>query len=124
MSTNIHNTKYLQNARKELRKNITPEELVLWYQLRNNRFYSYNFKRQHSVGNFIVDFYCPLKKLAIELDGSQHLDNVEYDKERTNFLESLGIKVIRFWNNEVNENLYGVLLKIKEQLETQTPLLS
>ena len=121
MSTNTHNKKYLQDTRKELRKNITPEELVLWYQLRNNRFYGYNFKRQHSAGNFIVDFYCPLKKLAIELDGSQHLDNIEYDKERTNFLESLGIKVIRFWNNEVNKNLHGVLLKIKEELETQTP---
>ncbi|MEI6190900.1 MAG: DUF559 domain-containing protein, partial [bacterium] len=51
MSTNTHNKKYLQDTRKELRKNITPEELVLWYQLRNNRFYGYNFKRQHSAGN-------------------------------------------------------------------------
>jgi very-short-patch-repair endonuclease len=54
--------------------------------------------------------------LIIELDGSQHLDNVEHDKERTNYFESLGIKVIRFWNNEVNTNINGVLMKIEEEL--------
>lgn len=122
MIDSIHNNKYLQNVRKELRKNITPQELTLWYKLRNNRFYGYNFKRQHSAGNYIVDFYCPLKKLAIEIDGSQHLDNKEHDKERTEYLESLGIKVIRFWNDEINTNINGVLLKIKEELESD-PLL-
>ena len=78
--------------------------------------FGYKFHRQHSIGNFIADFYCPTRKLIIELDGSQHLDNQEYDKERTEYFESLGIKVIRFWNNEINNNLNGVLMKIKEEL--------
>ena len=80
--------------------------------------FEYVFKRQHSIGRFIADFYCPTKNLIIELDGSQHLDNKEYDQERTWYFESLGIKVIRFWNNEVNNNLKGVLMKIKEELDS------
>ena len=80
--------------------------------------FEYVFKRQHSIGRFIADFYCPTKNLIIELDGSQHLDNKEYDQERTWYFESLGIKVIRFWNNEVNNNLNGVLMKIKEELDS------
>ena len=120
MSDHIHNLKYLRIARKDLRRDITPEEKILWYKLWHNNL-GFKFRRQHSIGNFIADFFCPEKRLIIELDGSQHLDNVEYDKERTDFLESLGIKVIRFWNNEVNKNLHGVMLKIREELDTQTP---
>lgn len=112
----IHNLKHLKNARKSLRKNITHEEEILWYELMNNKLI-YKFRRQHSIGNFIADFFCPDKKLIIELDGSQHLDNKEYDEERTNYFKSLDIKVIRFWNNEVNQNIDGVLIKIEEELD-------
>lgn len=77
----------------------------------------YKFKRQHSIGHFIADFYCAEKKLVIELDGSQHLDNVEYDRERGDYFESLNIKVIRFWNNEVNKNIEGVVRKIVVELK-------
>jgi len=105
--------KYLHETRMNLRKDITPEELLLWYKLKNNRI-SYKFRRQHSIGRFIADFYCAEKKIVIEVDGSQHLDNTQYDKERTQYFESLNIKVIRFWNNEVNKNIDGVITKIKE----------
>ncbi len=115
MSERIHTIKYLHNARKDLRNNITPQELLLWYRLKNKAL-GYKFRRQHSIGNFIADFYCYEKKLVIELDGSQHLDNVEYDKERTEYFESLNIKVLRFWNNDIDNNLNGVLMKIEEEL--------
>lgn len=112
----VHNLKFLKQARKNLRKTSTPQEKILWSKLRNKNT-GFVFKRQESIGKFIADFYCPKKMLVIELDGSQHLDNKEYDQERTWYFESLGMKVIRFWNNEVNINLDGVLIKIMEELD-------
>ena len=115
----IHNIGYLRTARRTLRNNLTPEEAILWNLIKKNKL-GHKFRRQHSTGNFVLDFYCATKRLAIELDGSQHLDNQEYDKERTEYLESLGIKVIRFWNSEVKSNLGGVVMKINEELERVT----
>jgi very-short-patch-repair endonuclease len=101
MKEHMHNLKYFRGVRKELRKTSTPEEKILWSKLRGKNF-GYRFRRQHSIGHFIADFYCAEKRLVIELDGSQHLNNVDYDKERTDYFESLNIRVIRFWNEEVN----------------------
>jgi very-short-patch-repair endonuclease len=115
MDERIHNRKYFRPVRKDLRSNLKEEETILWSVLKGSRFTN-KFRRQHSVGRFIADFYCPAKKLIIELDGSQHLDNQEYDQERTEYFESLNIKVIRFWNNEVRQNLHGVLIKIQTEL--------
>ena len=98
-----------------LRKSQTPQETVLWGKLRNNQL-SFKFRRQYSVGPYVLDFYCPSKKLAIEIDGAQHLQNKEYDTERSNYLSVFGIKVIRFWNNEINTNIEGVILKIIAKL--------
>ena len=67
------------------------------------------FRRQHAIGNYIVDFCAIKQKLIIELDGSQHLEQEEYDHERTAYLESQGYKVIRFWNNDVMNDIHGVL---------------
>ena len=111
----INNLKYLQNTRKSLRNNLTLEETILWNILKNNNL-GHKFRRQHSIGNYIVDFYCPSKKLIIELDGSQHLDNQEYDEKRSCYFESLRIKVTRFWNNEIKENISGVVMRIEEEL--------
>ena len=105
-----------------LRSSQTPQETILWSKLRNKQL-GYKFKRQYSVGPYVLDFYCPIKKLAIELDGSQHLDNKEYDTQRSNYLAVFNIKVLRFWNNEVNTNLEGVILKITTELEGN-PLLN
>ena len=114
----IHNRKNKLEIRRELRKSSTPQEIILWSRLRRKDL-GCKFRRQHSIGRYIVDFYCPVHKLVVELDGNQHNDDdqKEYDKERTEYLEGLDIKVLRFWNNEVNKNLEGVILKIKEYLK-------
>ncbi|RLJ80237.1 endonuclease domain-containing protein [Pedobacter alluvionis] len=102
----IHNLKQLKEKRKELRNNLTPAEATMWMYLQNSKLDGKKFRRQHSVGNYILDFYCPSEKLAIEVDGSSHDDySAEiYDKERTDFLNSKGISVIRFENAEVFES--------------------
>ena len=100
----------------ELRKELTSAERKLWRAIRNDQL-GVNFRRQHAIGNFIPDFVCIDKKLVIELDGSQHLEQEEYDKERTKYLESLGYRVIRFWNNDVMKNLDSVILAIVHELE-------
>src|SRR6266542_899691 len=97
----------------QLRKESTLAEHKLWSRLRNDQL-GVTFRRQHAIGNYIHDFCSPQAKLIIELDGSQHLeqDASQYDEERTKYLESQGYKVIRFWNNDVMNNLEGVILAI------------
>ena len=102
----------------ELRKEPTPAERKLWAVIRNDQL-GVNFRRQHAIGNYIPDFVCIEKKLIIELDGSQHLEQEEYDKERTKYLESKDYKVIRFWNNEVMNNIEGVILAIIYAMENE-----
>ncbi len=118
---NIHTNKIYQERRKELRNNSTVHERILWSYLRGRNL-GYKFQRQHSIGPYITDFYCAQKRLVIELDGHQHIENKEYDLERTNYLESLKYKVLRFWNDEINNNMEGVILKIRNNLKiTNTP---
>ena len=104
----IFNKSKFLSRRKELRKSLTPQELKLWHYLRNKKL-GVKFRRQHGIGPYVVDFYCNENNLIIELDGSQHLDAKEYDKERDNYIETLGIKVLRFWNGEIDKNIEGVL---------------
>ncbi|HIV67517.1 MAG TPA: endonuclease domain-containing protein [Candidatus Butyricicoccus stercorigallinarum] len=108
-----HN-KQLVPLAKQLRKEMTKEERHLWFDFL--RFYSVRFSRQKILGNYIVDFYSAKAKLVIELDGSQHYEdrNVEKDAARTAFLEGYGLKVIRIPNNEVNRNFRGVCEHIDE----------
>ncbi|WP_412467871.1 endonuclease domain-containing protein [Pedobacter sp. KLB.chiD] len=115
----IHNLKYLKNKRKELRNNLTPAEATMWMYLQNSRL-GRKFRRQHSVGNYILDFYCPSEKLAIEVDGSSHDDySAEmYDKQRTDFLNNKGITVIRFNNLDVFESEELVCGEIKKHFKT------
>lgn len=108
----VFNKSKLAERRKELRKSMTPQELKLWYCLRNKKL-GVKFRRQHGIGPYIVDFYCKENNLVIELDGAQHKDEKEYDKERNNYMETLGIKVLRFWNSEIDKNTEEVLQKIK-----------
>jgi very-short-patch-repair endonuclease len=109
------NPKGYERAR-QLRKEPTPVERKLWAYLRGNKLNGVNFRRQHAFGNYIVDFVSVKKKLAIELDGSQHLEQEEYDIERTKYLESQGYKVIRFWNNQVMNDIEGVFRAIETAL--------
>ena len=114
----IFNVKRLEGRRRKLRANLTPHEIILWSRLRNRQL-GYKFRRQHSIGNYIVDFFCADKKLAVEIDGSQHFNRGHelYDKNRTAILESSSCKVIRFTDGEINTNIEGVLMKIVEALE-------
>jgi very-short-patch-repair endonuclease len=108
-----------EKARK-LRHELTPAERKLWAVLRGDQLNGASFRRQHAIGPYIADF-CSIKaKLIIELDGSQHLEQEEYDAERTKYLETQGYKVLRFWNNEVLNNLDGVILAITYALEENT----
>lgn len=107
---------------KELRREMTPTELKLHARLRAHRMANVHFRPQHAIGNYIVDFCAPRRKLIIELDGSQHLEQEEYDEERTKFLESKGYKVLRFWNHDVMKNMDTVLNVIWDVLNQQTEL--
>lgn len=111
-NTNLQNTA----KRKKLRNNSTPQELKLWLYLKNKNL-GYKFRRQQGLGNYIVDFCCPEKMLILEIDGSQHMENEEYDLKRTEYLKSLGYIVLRFWNNEINDNIESVVDKIKDFLD-------
>ena len=113
----INNIRKIE-IRRDLRGNQTKEEILLWSKLRNN-LTGYKWKRQLSIGNYIADFYCREKLLVVELDGSQHLDNKEYDKVREVFFHFLGIKTLRFWNNEVNKNMALVIKKILIELQSR-----
>lgn len=105
----------VKNA-KFLRKNQTVWERKLWYHLRKKNFGGFRFRRQVPVESYIADFCCNRAKLIIELDGSGH-QNSSADKIRDHFFENLGYKVLRFWNNELDNNMEGVLERIKEQID-------
>ncbi len=99
---------------KELHRSMTEAEARLWSHLRAHRMKDIHFRNQHAIGGYIVDFCAPRLKLIIELDGSKHLEQQEYDAERTAFLEAKGYRILRFWNNDVMNNIEAVLDSIWE----------
>jgi very-short-patch-repair endonuclease len=112
----------LQKSRaRKLRKNLTDVENKLWSQLRGRQLSGVKFRRQHPIGPFIVDFCCVERGLVVELDGSQHAERSATDERRTRLIERFGYRVLRFWDNEVLSNLYGVLERISEALEDPHP---
>ncbi|MCX6751509.1 MAG: endonuclease domain-containing protein [Candidatus Nomurabacteria bacterium] len=115
--TKIYNISKLKDRRVDLRNKQTPQEILLWSRLRREQL-GFKFRRQHSIGGYIVDFYCPAKKLVIEIDGSQHFEkeSKEYDKIRSYYFKGLNIKVLRFTNEEINTNIDGVTQKIFSKL--------
>ncbi len=106
----------IQERAKELRRKQTDTEIKLWQQLRGRRFVGHKFRRQVPLGTFIVDFVCFERKLIIELDGGQHNPANEYEVQRRRWLEQGGFRLVRFWDNEVFENLEGVLQVILNAL--------
>ena len=98
-----HNKKHLKKSRKKLRNNLSPAEARLWKMLKNKQLGGKKFRRQHSIDNFIVDFYCPEEKLVIELDGNVHFNPVSenYDFNRDKIIKSYGIEILRFENEMV-----------------------
>ena len=105
---------------KELRRDMTPAEIKLHAHLRAHRMGGVHFRSQHAIGNYIVDFCAPRRKLIVELDGSQHIEQEEYDEERTAYLKSRGYQVLRFWNNDVTNNIDSVLTVIWDTLSEQS----
>ncbi|MBU1097015.1 MAG: endonuclease domain-containing protein [Bacteroidetes bacterium] len=99
----IFNKLILKQRRKDLRNRPTQAERHLWRYIKHRQLAGFKFRRQHSIGNYIVDFYCPEIKLIIELDGQPHFEKegIEYDKIRTTYLESIGLQVKRFENREI-----------------------
>ena len=119
MKGEIHNIQSLKERRRQLRSGHTPTEAKLWSFLKGSQLESRKFRRQHSVGPYILDFYCPEEKLCIELDGESHYTEAgfEHDRVRTEFLNSLNIQVLRFENNKVFENMDTVLEEIKRHFQ-------
>jgi very-short-patch-repair endonuclease len=119
----IHNIKYLEERRRRLRTDGTPAEAALWSSIKNKKIAGLKFRRQHSVGNFILDFYCPAIKLCIELDGDHHYtpEGMLSDERRTVYLNSKNITVIRFENRLVFEDLDFIIESILNYYFSTTP---
>jgi very-short-patch-repair endonuclease len=113
---NYNNSK-VKTRRRVLRRNQTEYEHILWQKLRGRQFEGLKFYRQYSVGKYILDFYCPKLRLAIELDGSGHLkeDAIKYDQRRTAYLASHNIHVVRYYNTDIRQDLEAVMGAIFEE---------
>jgi very-short-patch-repair endonuclease len=105
---------------RALRKNLTDAEKALWYALRGRQLSGHKFRRQHPFGDYILDFVCLKNKLVIEIDGGQHGEQAAYDEVRTQQLEAAGFHVLRFWNNEVLQDIETVKEQIWMALEKQS----
>lgn len=110
----------MKSLARQLRHRSTKAEQQLWRALRNRQIAGAKFRRQHAIGAYIVDFVCLERKLVIEVDGGQHLQQVEHDEKRTAFLESKGLRVLRFWNHDVLQQTTVVLEVICRALTEKT----
>ncbi|HEX2511827.1 MAG TPA: DUF559 domain-containing protein [Xanthobacteraceae bacterium] len=111
---------------RRLRESLTDAEQKLWRALRRNQLNGMNFRRQHPIGPYTLDFYCPKIRLGIEIDGGQHNSHVEIrkDKEGSKWLASNGVSVIRFWNNDALGNTEGVLAEITRVAQERSKILT
>jgi very-short-patch-repair endonuclease len=121
MQNRIRTTANIQHRARELRKEPTPAEKVIWEQLRDKRLGGFKFRRQAPMGRFIADFYCPACKLIVEIDGDIHDNQIEEDILRTKEMESFGYRVIRFRNEEILSNIKLVLNKILDACQLPSP---
>jgi adenine-specific DNA-methyltransferase len=110
------------SAARELRKNLTEAERLLWRHLRYRQMGGHKFRRQHPVGQYVVDFACLEKGLAIELDGGHHPEQADYDSTRSAWLEAQGFRVLRFWNNHVLKQVEAIKEVILEALSDPHPI--
>ncbi|MGF1728360.1 endonuclease domain-containing protein [Photobacterium kasasachensis] len=119
MDEKVFNIKKHVKLRQTLRNDLPEPEKQLWQHLRKKQL-GVKFRRQHGIGRYIADFYCPECKLVIELDGDSHYQTYaqEYDRVRDNFMQTLGITVLRFDNYEVMTNVEGVLMRIVQQINS------
>lgn len=101
-------SKLTTSLRKELRREMTPTEKLFWQKISNRQFLNLKFRRQHGIGQYIVDFYCPERKLIIEIDGDSHAETEGYDKKREQYFYSLGYRTVRYTNRDIFNNIEGV----------------
>ncbi|MCM8816529.1 MAG: endonuclease domain-containing protein [Candidatus Omnitrophica bacterium] len=115
----IHYDTRLKKFSRKLRKNMTDAERFFWSKVRNKQLQGYQFYRQRPIGKFIVDFYCPKAKLVVEIDGGQHYsdDGIKMDKTRDKFLAGYGLRILRFSDREIFENIEGVIEKVLKYLK-------
>ncbi len=113
----------LKQYSRQLRGSMTDSERRLWTKIRMKQLKGYQFYRQKPIGDYIVDFFCPKAKLLIEVDGSHHLvgETIEYDRIRDDYLNSFGLRVLRFTNNDVLTNITGVVKNIEEAIPGGNP---
>jgi very-short-patch-repair endonuclease len=118
MDKHLYNDPSRKPNRRRLRKDPTDAERRLWSLLRSRQIAGLKFFRQYSIGSYIMDFYCPERRVAVEVDGGQHADvpGQEHDARRDRYLQELDIRVIRFWNNDVLQNIEGVEQRLREEL--------
>ncbi len=107
----------LKEYAKNLRKNSTLSEILLWNKIKQGQMKGYDFHRQKPIDNYIVDFFCPDLMLAIEIDGITHFDKEVYDNKRQDRLERLGVSVLKFGDGQVKRNIYSVLCEIEEWID-------
>jgi very-short-patch-repair endonuclease len=109
------------NLKRRLRSNMTGPEARLWSRLRARQLQGLKFRRQHGIGPYIVDFYCPEQFLVVEVDGDSHaeMDQIVRDKQREQYLQSLGLRVIRYINDDIMKNLGGVLEDLAERISSR-----
>lgn len=117
--TKLYNRTSEKAKRQLLRQNMPKAEMIIWAKLKSKQIEGCKFRRQYSVGQFVIDFYCPEVKLAIEIDGDSHFQEgaTQYDEERQTFIESAGIRFMRFTNDDVYTNLNGVLELITKKIQ-------
>lgn len=124
MKTTLHNRENLKATRRALRSSLTPAEATLWTALKNGQLAGRKFRRQHSIGCYILDFYCPSERLAVELDGLGHYTSSGevHDVARTQYLQKMDIQVVRFENKLVFEQLDFVLAAIQASFRSAATL--
>ncbi len=114
----VYTRKDSEFTRSVLRKRMTAPELVFWTAVRNRKLKGYKFRRQYSTGKYVIDFYCAKVRLGIEIDGESHFidGQKQYDAVRQEYINALGITVLRYTNDEIMKNLYGVLEDVSKHL--------
>ena len=119
--TELFNKNSELGKRRSLRNSAPRAERIVWSRLRKNQVLGFKFRRQYSVGPYVIDFYCPVLSLAVEIDGDSHFQQDSNDKNRQDYIERFGIRFLRFTNEEVYKNLDGVLEAIRQAAEEGTP---
>ena len=116
MKQKIRSPKYIIELAREMRKNLTPTEKLLWNELQNKKICGYKFRNQHPIFRYILDFYCHKCLLAVDIDGDIHKSRKDYDDFSDNYLLSIGIKTLRFTNHDIINNMNGILEKLIDEL--------